>query len=84
MLILTRSEAVPLLNEVLAIPATSTVRGIPTEVELDAADGMPKACVLSIDNLQPILPALCTKRITALGSARMAEVCKALRAATAC
>lgn len=84
MLILTRSEAVPVLNEVLAVPATTTIRGIPTEVQLAASDGMPRSCVLSLDNLQPILPGLCTERITSLRSDRMAEVCDALRAATEC
>ena len=31
-LVLTRQAAIPVLNRVLAVPATRTVRGIPTEV----------------------------------------------------
>lgn len=84
MLILTRDEAIPVLNQVLAVPATSTVRRIPTEVGLDTTDEMPQICVLSLDNLQPIIPELCTKRITTLGADRMSQVCAALRLATAC
>jgi len=72
------------LNQVLAVPATRVIRGIPTEVPLDATDGMPAECVLSVDNVTPIRVALCTDRITRLGSARMREVCGALRVATAC
>lgn len=84
MLILTRGEAIPLLNQVLAVPATSTIRGIPTEVELDASDGMQRSCALSLDNLQPIIPELCTERITTLGADRLSDVCAALRVAVAC
>jgi mRNA interferase MazF len=83
-LILTRQEAVPLLTQVLAAPATTTVRDIPTEVFLDEADGMPRSCVLALDNVMPIRPALCTERITTLEPARMATVCDALRIAVAC
>ncbi|MGH8992022.1 MAG: type II toxin-antitoxin system PemK/MazF family toxin [Acidimicrobiia bacterium] len=83
-LILTRTEAVAVLNQVLAVPATTTVRGIPTEVGLDRADGMPTACVLSLDNVALIRPAFCTKRITTLSSEKLMAVCDALRHATAC
>lgn len=83
-LVLTRTEAVPVLNQVLAVPATRTVRGIPTEVPLDAADGMPVACVLALDNVSLIRPELCAERITRLGPAKLDAVCAALRVATAC
>jgi mRNA interferase MazF len=33
-LILTREAAIPVLNQVLAVPATRTIRAIPTEVPL--------------------------------------------------
>jgi mRNA interferase MazF len=83
-LILTRTEAVAVLNQVLAAPATTTVRGIPTEVGLDRGDGMPRPCVLSLDNVALIRPALCTERITALSPEKLSAVCDALRHATAC
>ena len=83
-LILTRTEAVPVLNQVLAVPATTTVRGIPTEVPLDESDGMPTPCVLTLDNVSLIRPALCTRRIARLGAGKLQAVCEALRVATAC
>jgi mRNA interferase MazF len=83
-LVLTRTEAVPVLNQVLAVPATRTARGIPTEVALDEDDGMPQPCVLTLDNVSLIRPSLCTDRITELSPERMAEVCTALHHATAC
>ena len=83
-LVLTRTEAAAVLNQVLAVPVTRTVRGIPTEVALDEADGMGIPCVLNVDNLSLIRPALCTERITRLGPERLASVCTALARATAC
>lgn len=83
-LVLARSEAIPMLNQVLAVPATRTARGIPTEVALDKDDGMPVPCVLSVDNVNLIRPALCVERITSLGPDRMQQVCDALRVAAGC
>ncbi len=83
-LILTRNDAIPVLNQVLAVPATRTVRRIPTEVELDRSDGMPAPCALALDNLTVIRVTLCTQRITRLGFERMNAVCEALRHATSC
>jgi mRNA interferase MazF len=83
-LILSRDEAIPVLHQVLAVPATRTVREIPTEVEIGPRDGMPSACCLTLDNLTVIRPALCTERITRLSADRMREVCGALTLATAC
>lgn len=83
-LILTRDDAIAVLNQVLAVPATRTIRGIPTEVQLDGSDGMPSACALAVDNTVPIRPSLCTERITHLGPERMRAVCDALALAVAC
>lgn len=83
-LILTRDEAIPVLNQILAVPATTTTRSIPTEVGLGKTDGMPRACVLSADNVTVIRKSLCTKRITRLSAERIAEVCEALRTSTNC
>ena len=83
-LVLTRDEALDVLVQVLAVPATRTVRDIPTEVALERSDGMPARCCLTLDNVTPIRPSLCTERITELSPARMLEVCAALAAAVAC
>jgi mRNA interferase MazF len=83
-LILARDETIPVLNQVLAVPATRTIRGIPTEVELDRSDGMPAPCALTLDNLTVIRVSFCTRRITRLGPERMDAVCEALRHATGC
>lgn len=73
-----------MLNQVLAVPATRTVRGIPTEVGLGPDDGMPEQCVLSLDNVTLVRPSLCTMMITRLDEATMLQVCEALVVATGC
>jgi mRNA-degrading endonuclease toxin of MazEF toxin-antitoxin module len=39
---------------------------------------------LTLDNVTVVRPALCTRRITRLSPARMAEVCAALQVAADC
>ena len=83
-LVLTRQAAIPVLHAYLAVPATRTVRGIPTEVLLGVDDGMPAECALSLDNVAVIPRAYFVERITRLGPDRMSEVCRALAIATGC
>ncbi len=83
-LLLTRQVAIDVLHSVLAAPATRTVRGIPTEVQLDASDGMPEACALSLDNLTLLPREYLTERICTLGPERMSAVCAAAREALDC
>jgi len=83
-LILTRDTAIPVLRYVLVVPASRTIRGAPTEVLLDEDDGMPERSALLFDNVTVIWKGLLTDRICRLGVDRMAEVCRALRVATAC
>jgi mRNA interferase MazF len=83
-LILTRDEAIDVLDKLLAVPATTTIRGIATEVPLGPDHGMPAECVLSTDNTTPILKSLLIERVTMLGPEKVAEVCAALATATSC
>jgi mRNA interferase MazF len=83
-LVLTRDEGIPVLNQVLAVPATRTIRGIPTEVRLDESDGMPDECVLTLDNLRVVRKSMLAEYLTTLNPARLREVCAALAFATAC
>jgi len=83
-LIMSRTEVIPYLSDVLAIPASSTVRNIPTEVFLSKSDGMPRDCVLNADSMGPVGTVYLTTRITSLEPDRMSEVCEAMRIATGC
>jgi mRNA interferase MazF len=83
-LILTRNSVIPYLSDVLAVPATRTRRGIPTEIELDTHDGMPVECVLTADNLTLITVSYLSERITELSTDRMSAVCEAITITTDC
>lgn len=73
-----------MLQRIVAVPATRTIRDIPTEVVLDQEDGMPARCALSFDNVTTMPKALLTERICRLGVERLSETCRALRVATGC
>lgn len=66
-------------------PLTQTVRGIPSEVQLDPqSDGVSMACVVNLDNQTLARRTFLTTRMTTLRPIRMAEICTAQRAASGC
>lgn len=83
-LVMTRSAAIPVLPNLLAAPVTRTIRGIPTELRLSPEDGMPTDCAASFDILRVVPKAYLVDRLTSLNSLRLAEACRALRAAVDC
>jgi mRNA interferase MazF len=83
-LVLTRDPVIAHLTTVVVAPATTRVRAIPTEVALDEGDGMPRPCVLSLDNVTTVRRAHLTRPITLLSPDRLDEVCRALRIAIDC
>jgi mRNA interferase MazF len=50
-LILARNDAAAVLNELIVVPVTRTVRGLATEVVLTSRDRMPTTCALNFDHL---------------------------------
>ena len=82
-LVVSRSEAIPVLGWVVVAPVTRTVRRIPTEIPLGEEEGLPAACAASFDNLVPVRRSLLAERVGALASARL-RICKALGAMADC
>ena len=82
-LVVTRSEALPVLTGVVVAPVTRTVRQIPTEITLGEAEGLHAECAASFDNLQRIHRTALTERVGDLGL-RRAQICAALRALADC
>jgi mRNA interferase MazF len=82
-LVITRSEAVPVLTWIVVAPVTRRVRDIPTEVALDEDAGLAGPCAASFDNLQPIRKAFLIERVGSLAGARSA-ICRALSALADC
>lgn len=82
--VLSRPEAIAHLPRVIVVPATTRVRGLPSEVRLDEDDGMPRPCVLTLDTPELASKSLLVDYIATLSAARMAEVCDALVVAVNC
>lgn len=82
-LVVTRSDAIPVLAGIVVAPVTRTVREIPTEIALGETEGLPTECAASFDNLQRIRRSALTRRLGTLGP-RRTEICAALRALADC
>jgi mRNA interferase MazF len=82
-LVVTRSEAIPVLTGIVVAPVTRTVRGIPTEIPLGEAEGLTVECAASFDNLQRIRRTALAQRVGELGE-RRDQICTALRALADC
>ena len=83
-LVVTRSEAVPVLASLVVAPVTRTVRRIPTEVALGPDGGLAEEYAASFDSLQPIRRSFLTHRIGSLGPVRRSEIRAALAALADC
>jgi mRNA interferase MazF len=82
-LVVTRSEAVPVLAAIVVAPVTRTVRHIPTEIPLGKEEGLAVECAASFDNLQRVRRSALVERVGHLGPRRQ-EICRSLRALADC
>jgi mRNA-degrading endonuclease toxin of MazEF toxin-antitoxin module len=82
--VLTRNDAIGHLNEVFVVLATTNIRGLPPEVELGPADGMPRTGVLNADHVASLPKGYLGDLITSLNDEGLAEACGALDHATGC
>ncbi|HEX9774471.1 MAG TPA: type II toxin-antitoxin system PemK/MazF family toxin [Actinomycetota bacterium] len=82
--VLTRSRAAPRLRRVLVAPVTTTVRGIPTEVALGAAEGVEEGSVANLDNVHLVPVDRLVAPAGAVAPGRWPEFCRAMRKVMAC
>ncbi len=82
--ILTRQEVIPLLDTVMVIPITSTIRGAPSEVVLGVAEGLKHDSAANLDHVQTVAKARLVQYVGHLAPARLREVCRALAIASGC
>jgi mRNA interferase MazF len=77
-LILARDEVADVLNEIIVVPATRTIRSLATEVLLSADDGMPTVCALNFDHVSLAQRSRLGPQLATLPAARWADVERAL------
>jgi mRNA interferase MazF len=75
---LSRDSAYRVLKHVTVAQITTTIRNIPVEVELGAAEGLDEDSVANLDNIQAVPIRLLSSRIGALSSERVWDVERAL------
>src|SRR5580704_8762322 len=80
-LILTRELVRPHLTTVTIAPITTTIRGLSTEVLLDAANGLAGPSVVSCDNVTTIPTAALGAQIGVLLDSQEPALSNAIRAA---
>ena len=73
-LLLTRDAVIETLNEIIAVPATRTIRGLSTEVLLPPDDGMPASCALNFGHIGIAQRSRLGAVLTTLSESRWPEV----------
>jgi mRNA interferase MazF len=77
--LLSRDEAYAVRNAVTVAEVTSTIRGIPVEVELGPDDGLPKKCVVNLDTIVTIRKDLLIERIAILRDEKIVQIDAAIK-----
>ena len=83
-IVLTRDPMGRFLHSVLAVPVTSTVRGLSTEVVVGPADGVRRESVANADQAQGVARLQLVRRVGRASPQTIRALCEALALATAC
>lgn len=83
-MVLSRQSVIPHMQRLVVVPATTNRRGIPSELDLDEDDGMPRECVLAFDNITHMSKSRLLKRICTIHGERLDEACRTLAITTGC
>jgi len=83
-LIVSRDDVIPVLNNVVVAPVTSTIRDIPTCIPVGPAQGIDHDSIATFDNLAAVPKAVLTRRLGRLGVAGRRQICQALDALANC
>ena len=82
-LVVSRDAANDVMQRVLVAPVTRRVRGLPSELALGAAAGLPVQSVASFDNIRAFPKAMLVRRLGSLGPRRR-EICTTAGATLDC
>jgi len=77
--LLSRDEAYAVRNAVTVAEVTTTIRGIPVEVELGPEDGLPKKCVVNLDTIVTIRKDLLIERLAILRDEKIEQIDTAIK-----
>ncbi len=83
-LVVSRDDVIPVLNNVVVAPVTSTIRSIPTCILVGAAEGIDHDSVATFDDLAAVPKSVLTTRLGSLGVDGRLRNCRALEAMANC
>ncbi len=83
-LVVSRNEVIPALNNVTVAPVTRTVRAIPTRIPVGVDEGIDHDIVATFDNLASVPKSVLTRRLGQLGAGGHQKICSALNAMADC
>ena len=83
-LVVSRNEAIPVLNNIVVAPVTRTIRTIPTCIRVGPEEGIHQDSVATFDNMAAVPKGLLTARLGQLGPSGRTSICSALRALADC
>ncbi len=83
-LVVSRDEVIPVLNNVVVAPVTSTVRDVPTCIPVGPAEGLDHDSMATFDNLAAVPKSALTAQLGALGVGGRQRICDALAALANC
>ena len=83
-LVVSRTDVIPVLHNVVVAPVTSTFRLIPTCIPVGPDEGLEHDSVATFDNLAAVPKSVLTRRLGTLGPAARFRICGALEALASC
>ena len=83
-LVVSRDEVIPVLNNVVVAPVTSTIREIPTCIRVGAEEGIDHDSVATFDSVAAVPKSVLTTRLGTLGVGGRRRICEALDAVANC
>ena len=83
-LIVSRTEVIAVLNNVVVAPVTSTIRNIATCIPVGPDEGIDHEGVATFDSLAAVPKTVLTRRLGALNTEGRYQICDALAALADC
>ncbi len=83
-LVVSRDDVIPMLDNIVVAPVTSTIRDIPTCIPVGRDEGIDHDSVAIFDNLAAVPKSVLTIRLGELGIGGRRRICDALAAMADC
>lgn len=83
-LVVSRDEVIPVVNNVIVAPVTSKIRDIPTCIPVGPGEGIDHDSVATFDSLAAVPKSVLTTRLGQLNFSGRRQICEALAAIADC